>query len=369
MSALVHPPQPTVALAPTAAAARVDWMDGARAIGILLVMVGHLQGLPTWLGQLIFTMHVPLFFWLSGWLCDPAAGVGSARTGVGATLRRLAVPYALFFGLSWAYWMLTRGHPGRSIDQGALHWSEPWVGFVLGIGPEMIVNPTLWFFPCLITTTIAFGLLARSAARVGAGPAAATAAIAVLAAALLAILPAPTARWPWGTDIVPSALLLFALGHACRIVWPVLAPWFVRAGVAATLGWSGVAAAWAAAALACGPVDLQYLAYGSSPWAFVVVALLGIATVLRVAHRLPVGPTVRWLSRNTLILFPTHVILYNLLGGIGKVVVGWDAATLHSAGVQLAVLAATLVLSVPTVAVCRRLLHAVDAWGGRTRRV
>jgi acyltransferase len=224
VSAFARPLQPTVARAPLRAAARVDWVDGARAIGILLVMVGHLQALPTWLGQLIFSLHVPLFFWLSGWLCDPAAGAGSARTGVGTTLRRLAVPYALFFGLSWAYWMLTRGHPSRSVDHGALHWSEPWVGFVLGIGPQMIVNPTLWFFPCLIATTILFGLLARSAARLGAGSAAATAAIAVLAAALLAILPAPSARWPWGLDIVPSALLLFALGHACRIVWPVLAP-------------------------------------------------------------------------------------------------------------------------------------------------
>ena len=368
MSALARPPQPSVALAPLPAAARVDWVDGARAIGILLVMVGHLQGLPTWLGQLICSMHVPLFFWLSGWLCDPAGGAGSARTGVAATLRRLAVPYALFFGLSWAYWMLTRGHPARSIDHGALHGSEPWVGFVLGIGPQMIVNPTLWFFPCLIATTIAFGLLTRSAARVGAGSAAATGAITVFAAALLAILPAPSARWPWGLDIVPSALLLFALGHACRIVWPVLAAGVVRTGVAASLGWSVVAAAWAAAALARGPVDLQYLEYGGSPWAFVVVALLGIAAVLRVAHCLPVGPTVRWLSRNTLILFPTHVILYNLLPGIGKALVGWDAATLHSAGGQLAILAATLVLSVPTVAVCRRLLDAADAWVVRMRR-
>jgi acyltransferase len=366
VSAFARPLQPTVARAPLRAAARVDWVDGARAIGILLVMVGHLQALPTWLGQLIFSLHVPLFFWLSGWLCDPAAGAGSARTGVGTTLRRLAVPYALFFGLSWAYWMLTRGHPSRSVDHGALHWSEPWVGFVLGIGPQMIVNPTLWFFPCLIATTILFGLLARSAARLGAGSAAATAAIAVLAAALLAILPAPSARWPWGLDIVPSALLLFALGHACRIVWPVLAPGLARTGVAATLGWSVVTAAWGAAALARGPVDLQALAYGGSPWAFVVVALLGIAAVLRVAHHLPVGPTVRWLSRNTLILFPTHVILYSLLTGIGKVVIGWDAATLHSAVGQLAILAATLVLSVPTVAVCRRLLDAADARAVRT---
>lgn len=368
MSALSHPASRAAPVAPAATADRVDFVDGARAIGILLVMVGHLAGLPLWLGHLVFSMHVPLFFWISGWLLDPGH-LGQPVAGtVARTLRRLAVPYAFFFAGSWAYWMLTRSHPARSVDYGSVHWSEPWVGFALGIGPEMVVNPTLWFFPCLIATTLAFALLARLAARAGAGPAATTAAVAAFAAALLATLPQSAQRWPWGLDIVPSALLLFAIGHACRIAWPQLSPWFARTGAAAAIAWGALAVAWAWAALVRDGVDMQFVEYGGAHWSFVAVALAGIAVALRVAHRMPVGPVVRWLSRNTLILFPTHVILYNLLTGIGKLALGLGAAQLHSPGGQLAILAATLVLSVPTVAVCRRMLDAIDARLGAPRR-
>lgn len=368
MSALSKPFRIAVPRPSTATAERVDFVDAARAIGILMVMVGHLAGLPLWLDLVIYSMHVPLFFWISGWLLDPGHLGQSTLGTVARTLRRLAVPYAFFFAVSWVYWMLTRGIAARSVDYSGVHWSEPWVGFALGIGPDMIVNPTLWFFPCLIATTLAFGLLARLAARAGAGPMATTAAVGAFAAALLAALPEPAQRWPWGLDIVPSALLLFALGPACRLAWPTLSPWFSRTGAVAAIAWGAVATAWAWAALVREGVDMQFVQYGGAHWSFVAVALAGIAVALRVAHRMPVGTAVRWLSRNTLILFPTHVILFNLLTGIGKLGFGLGAEQLHTVGGQLAILAGTLVLSVPTVAVCRLILDAIDARLAPARR-
>ena len=46
---------------------RIAWIDLARGIGILLIILGHLPGLGK-LGVWIFSFHVPLFFFLYGYL-------------------------------------------------------------------------------------------------------------------------------------------------------------------------------------------------------------------------------------------------------------------------------------------------------------
>lgn len=341
---------------------RIDFIDAARAIGILMVIVGHLPEPGRALDLLLFSMHVPLFFWLSGWLLDPAPDARPVAATLERTLRRLVVPYAVFFVLSWLYWLATRGIGGRSIDYSDVTWYEPWIGFALGIGPAMVVNPTLWFFPCLATTVVAFALLERLAMRAGAGRLATVASVAAFAAAVLLTAPPPVfARWPWGLDVMPAALLMYASGHACRLAWPRLSPWLRRSGAMTSVAWGGLAAAWAWAALAREQVDLQFLEYGGTPAGFAMVAAAGIAVVVGLAHRMPVGRVVRWLSDNTLILFPTHVLLFSLFSGVAKLGLGLGAEDLHSGWAQLAKLAATLVLSVPVVWVCRRLLAAIDA--------
>ena len=43
---------------------RIGWVDTAKGIGLLLVIIGHLPIplVPVW----IYTFHMPLFFFLSG---------------------------------------------------------------------------------------------------------------------------------------------------------------------------------------------------------------------------------------------------------------------------------------------------------------
>ena len=43
---------------------RILWIDAAKGIGLLCVILGHL-GVP-YLSTLVYTFHMPLFFFLSG---------------------------------------------------------------------------------------------------------------------------------------------------------------------------------------------------------------------------------------------------------------------------------------------------------------
>ena len=46
---------------------RLEWMDVAKGIAIILMVVGH-TSIPKSLSDFIWTFHMPLFFIASGWL-------------------------------------------------------------------------------------------------------------------------------------------------------------------------------------------------------------------------------------------------------------------------------------------------------------
>ena len=64
-------------------------IDVAKAIGIILMVVGHFNGLPLWLEKWIFSFHMPLFFVLSGYLFKPKPELQVIKGG----LKSLVLPY------------------------------------------------------------------------------------------------------------------------------------------------------------------------------------------------------------------------------------------------------------------------------------
>jgi fucose 4-O-acetylase-like acetyltransferase len=76
---------------PKPTGARLDWVDTAKGIGILLVVIAH-----AWtrgaVRDFIYAFHMPLFFLLSGYMSKPRA----TADFLPKQLRAMAVPYAAF---------------------------------------------------------------------------------------------------------------------------------------------------------------------------------------------------------------------------------------------------------------------------------
>src|SRR4051794_26860773 len=107
-SRVVAPP------APIERSGRFDFIDAAKAIGIVLVVLGHAPGAPSGVVTLIYSLHMPLFFFLSGFLLSPARADAPLRTTIVRTGRALLVPYAFFFTVSLVYWLATRDLGARA---------------------------------------------------------------------------------------------------------------------------------------------------------------------------------------------------------------------------------------------------------------
>lgn len=67
-----------------------DWVDCAKGLGILSVIAGHVfTGLPS---EIIYLFHMPLFFFIGGYLFKPRA----AKTYLLSKAKKLLVPYVIF---------------------------------------------------------------------------------------------------------------------------------------------------------------------------------------------------------------------------------------------------------------------------------
>lgn len=73
---------------------RLNYIDIAKGIGIIMVVVGHCSGLPTTLNRLIFSVHMPLFFILSGYFFNPESA-GDEKAFLKKNAKGLLLPYAL----------------------------------------------------------------------------------------------------------------------------------------------------------------------------------------------------------------------------------------------------------------------------------
>ncbi len=272
--------------------ARMDWVDAARGIGILAVVVGHvwMRGAPH---HLAYAFHMPFFFLLSGWLCV------RARPPLAFARRQVAqqMPgYVAYLLMVLAADLLIEGARGhRPIFH---HWPQDIVPLMLGgtwLGGPFTV---FWFVPCLVVARIVQNaLLARwpdMLSRPWLGIALASLALGYGAGMV-------TGSSPLGLLTVPMALFLLWAGGAWR--------------AAGWRRWQLVLLVPAAAAsfLLFPAVNMKAADYG---WPVASVAgAVAIAFLLMRAARLPVLDVapLRLLGRASLVIMYLHVPVIHYL--------------------------------------------------------
>ena len=132
---------------------RLHWIDALKGFGIILVVFAH-HSLPVALNTYIYSFHMPLFFFISGFLFDFGKYAESASSFVKTRFRYLIVPYFCFAVLTFLfYFLLDKVHPGVT-DFGTLY--EVICSILFAPGDYDLINPPLWFLPCLFVTELLF---------------------------------------------------------------------------------------------------------------------------------------------------------------------------------------------------------------------
>ncbi|MDB5992029.1 MAG: gumF [Herbaspirillum sp.] len=295
-----------------AAPDRYGFIDNAKAIGIVLIVCGHSKGLPAYLSHFIFSFHVPLFFFISGFLVKSGKLEASIGNNVKKILRTLGVPYIQFFLLAWIYWLATRHIGSKALLFADQSWYSPVTGLFTGLESDLYVDPPLWFFPSLILTAIVY-----QAARKWMTLAASTGLFVMAGFILLLLWKDVPYRLPLGLDNMWIALSFYALGQCFRernSFSDVLTGGLQRRGKLVVLLCIALPLL-GYAVLLNGRTDLSNMVFGIWPAFYLPSALLGIAAIFSVSLLLPPSKIGNWLSANTLTIFPAHFLCLSLVRG------------------------------------------------------
>jgi acyltransferase len=142
---------------------RLLWIDALKGFGIALVVIAH-NSLPEALDTYIFSFHMPLFFFISGFLFNFVKYTGSATNFVKERFRSLIIPYLAFAVLTCLfYFLLDEAYsPGvtsiKFFEADVLHRIY---SIIYALGPMISYNPPLWFLTCLFVTELLFYWLAK----------------------------------------------------------------------------------------------------------------------------------------------------------------------------------------------------------------
>ena len=157
---------------------RIEYLDIARGIGIFLVVLGHCYSLPEWMWHLIYSVHMPLFFVLSGYVFKPAQSGGSGKgSGLGAFIAKsakaLLLPYVLTCGIVIVLQMILAAATGGNVLDTLWSWVVTAVygagtheitlpGFVTATGLPIGNIGAIWFLLALFVARVLLALCLKS---------------------------------------------------------------------------------------------------------------------------------------------------------------------------------------------------------------
>ena len=148
---------------------RLGYLDIAKGIGILLVIMGHVSSKPYWMNRIIFSVHMPLFFVLSGYTYNKKHAddpVGFVKSNAKALL----IPY----GLTCVILIITQvlkaaiggGDPGYEFVKwlaASLYGAGTlYPSFFEEAGIPMTYIGAIWFLLALFFAKVMFNYIMRS---------------------------------------------------------------------------------------------------------------------------------------------------------------------------------------------------------------
>jgi acyltransferase len=277
---------------------RIEWIDTVRGLSIFLVVLGHTILPHSWLIY-IFSFHMPLFFFLSGYLSKADKNTNlweifKKKTG------SLLWPYVFFFGINLVYWILffeskAYFEPIKQMLYSADKLSAPFI--------------PLWFLTTLFVTEIIFYILRRNLRALWLP-------ISILFLCLAGFWLARhnIVALPWGIDIALVAILFYYAGYLTQRYKDKIK----QMNFIPTIYWTIIflVTNFLLAKYQNTQVTMIYRYYGyNSEWLFILAAFSGIFGYILLGKILKNtilkrNTVIEFLGRNSLIILGLHTVFY-----------------------------------------------------------
>ena len=181
---------------------REKWADLVKGIGIILVILGHVKYTDEHLRVWLYSFHMPLFFFISGYFMKPKINL---YKDIIHKAKTLLIPYFTLSILSYVieYFL------NLIVYNKVKFWNvDSIIGFFIQLPPHNIFESPCWFFGCLFVASVLFLLLIyclKENKR--------TILLISTIITILEVLLIEKIRLPWNIDISLLMLVFMASGY------------------------------------------------------------------------------------------------------------------------------------------------------------
>jgi len=138
-----------------------EWIDNLKGLGIILIVFGH-SSFPgdSVMIKYLFTFHVPLFFFLSGFLFTRKENMSTFEY-LRLRFKRLIIPYVCFNIIAYATYLIISRKMHFNLSGLEIFAKNLIIGNYTGTGSQdsNLVNISTWFLPCLFFTGLYYYLI------------------------------------------------------------------------------------------------------------------------------------------------------------------------------------------------------------------
>ncbi len=328
---------------------RKTYIDIAKGIGILLVILGHMNRFFSYegrLNQIVYSVQLPVFLIIGGYWMRLKAGESPLAFAAGK-FYRLMQPYFLFAFFSIIYaWPKDAGEFGYYV-----------AGALWGIGIcDYLPNLPIWFLTMFFVANLWFylvllaGKLGRKWRQ--------SAALESLGTVLLIYagwrIKLREVRLPWGFELAMIMQGFFLAGHFWRLAEEKLkrspVPEKKKKAALLTLALPAFFI-WLVCVRWNGRVDINAAWFGNKGlWSFYLAALCGSYLVILLSAVLAKCPPIAWalslFGKNSMVIMAVHVPVLLWLDGVvtplmpaiiqaNQLTKNWIGVTYHFAGIAL----------------------------------
>lgn len=194
---------------------RLEYIDVCKAIGIILVILGHTCYGPKVLYNIIYCFHMPLFFVIAGYVYDAARYHEKGfKWFVNRKIRTLLFPYTVFFVINLSLqiaWKTVYLHEAIGVN----YIRDNIVGAVLCYSSmQHMPNCTpIWFLVCLFVAELIFFWLTKLRHI----RAVILAILCMVISVLISPLVTDYTSFPWKFPVFLMAVFLMYEGYALRL--------------------------------------------------------------------------------------------------------------------------------------------------------
>lgn len=278
---------------------RIDWIDNLKAIAIILVVWGHMSGLNPDFKNIIYSFHIPTFLCITGFLISTHLKTKTFKQIWRYNLKPYLKAYVFFSVVAIFLWYAL-----EKLGANLSVMLAPTKGAFYGVhGKEMLLihnNDPLWYFPFLIVSLLISYVFLKF-----------NRAVTLILTFIYCLFSFVYngVRLPWCIDIAGVGVFFIISGVIIReyydkkniqeipSIFYALVISFMLAVILVVLNQIN------------GETNINRATWGNNEFLYLLNAFIGIAMLGVISLILPLTKYFKLLSKQTLLIFCTHIYL------------------------------------------------------------